>query len=190
MSAKAKRKSTGKRLRFSIFARDKFTCRYCGRQSDEIALVLDHVIPVSKGGTSDESNLVTCCVECNQGKADILIEHAAPTETDRLRMEQEMREQEMAAEFAARTNEARQRRLSSMVQFWCGLTGCNDLHRRTGMIVFRYVQDHGESVVYPWIESAYQTCAATAAGPALDVNMGRYISGIRRAVLEAKEETV
>jgi hypothetical protein len=187
---KPKRKGTGKRLRFSIFARDGFTCRYCGRQSDEIAMVLDHVIPVSKGGTSDENNLVTSCVECNQGKADVLIEHAAPTETDRLRMEQEMREQEVAAEFAARTNAARDKRLNSMVQFWCGLTGRSGVHRRTCMIVFRYVQDHGEGVAYPWIEMAYQACAATSAGDALDVNMGRYISGIRRAVKELKEESV
>jgi 5-methylcytosine-specific restriction endonuclease McrA len=38
---KAKRKNIGKRLRFSIFSRDNFSCRYCGRQSDQVPLVLE-----------------------------------------------------------------------------------------------------------------------------------------------------
>jgi hypothetical protein len=31
-SVPKKRKSTGKRLRFSVFQRDHFTCQYCGAQ--------------------------------------------------------------------------------------------------------------------------------------------------------------
>lgn len=35
---------------------------------------LDHVIPWSLGGRTDESNLVTCCWSCNYGKANFTVE--------------------------------------------------------------------------------------------------------------------
>jgi len=55
-------------LRFEVFMRDNFTCRYCGRMPPEAVLEIDHIIPRSKGGTNGIDNLVTCCRECNQGK--------------------------------------------------------------------------------------------------------------------------
>lgn len=67
------RKSTGKRQRFNIFKRDKFTCQYCGRTPPAIVLVLDHILPVSKGGETIDHNLITSCETCNQGKADGLL---------------------------------------------------------------------------------------------------------------------
>ncbi len=66
----AKRKSTGKRLRFEIFKRDGFKCAYCGRSPPDVLLVVDHVIPVAAGGTDDPLNLITACEPCNQGKSD------------------------------------------------------------------------------------------------------------------------
>lgn len=62
------RKSTGKRLRFVIFERDGFTCRYCGARPPGAALVTDHVYPAALGGPTIEGNLVTACTPCNQGK--------------------------------------------------------------------------------------------------------------------------
>ena len=35
---------------------------------------LDHVLPWSLGGRTDESNLVTCCWSCNYGKANFTLE--------------------------------------------------------------------------------------------------------------------
>jgi hypothetical protein len=59
--------------RFEILKRDKFTCRYCGRKSPEVILEVDHIFPVSKGGTNDPANLVSSCYDCNRGKgADLL----------------------------------------------------------------------------------------------------------------------
>lgn len=54
--------------RFEIFKRDKFTCQYCGKEPPAVLLELDHVIPVSQGGTDDDINLITSCFECNRGK--------------------------------------------------------------------------------------------------------------------------
>jgi 5-methylcytosine-specific restriction endonuclease McrA len=59
------------RVRFAVFERDGFACRYCGAsRTDDARLVLDHVLPVVDGGTDDETNLVTACWECNAGKSD------------------------------------------------------------------------------------------------------------------------
>jgi 5-methylcytosine-specific restriction endonuclease McrA len=56
--------------RRAIFARDSWTCQYCG--SDRGNLTIDHVIPRSKGGTSSWDNIVTCCAPCNRRKGDRL----------------------------------------------------------------------------------------------------------------------
>jgi hypothetical protein len=54
--------------RFEIFKRDKFRCQYCGCRPPAAMLEIEHVHPVSKGGTSEPWNLVTACHDCNQGK--------------------------------------------------------------------------------------------------------------------------
>lgn len=56
-------------LRYEVMSRDGFRCCLCGRTADHgVELEVDHVIPVSKGGTSDMSNLQTLCRDCNRGK--------------------------------------------------------------------------------------------------------------------------
>ena len=58
-------------LRYKIMKRDGFRCVLCGRSAnDGIKLHVDHVIPVSRGGKTEESNLRTLCEECNMGKGD------------------------------------------------------------------------------------------------------------------------
>jgi len=82
------RRSTGKRLRFEVFKRDYFTCRYCGAQPPEAVLVVDHVLPVARGGMHTLDNLITACETCNQGKAARLLGDAPPrTDADLLYME-------------------------------------------------------------------------------------------------------
>lgn len=59
------------RLRFLVLQRDGFTCRYCGHAAPDVQLEVDHIIPRSKGGGDEPSNLVTACRDCNQGKAAV-----------------------------------------------------------------------------------------------------------------------
>lgn len=65
-----KRKALKTTLRFRIFKRDGFTCQYCGSKAPDVSLEVDHIIPVSNGGSDDESNLTTACFDCNRGKSD------------------------------------------------------------------------------------------------------------------------
>lgn len=36
-------------------------------------LEVDHIIPISKGGTSDMGNLITACFDCDRGKGSDLV---------------------------------------------------------------------------------------------------------------------
>ena len=56
--------------RRAVFARDRWTCQYCGHERGN--LTVDHVIPRSKGGDSTWENIVTCCAPCNRRKGDRL----------------------------------------------------------------------------------------------------------------------
>jgi len=66
-----KRKSISTRRRFEILKRDNFTCQYCSAKPPKVPLEIDHLIPVSKGGTNSSDNLITACFECNRGKSNI-----------------------------------------------------------------------------------------------------------------------
>lgn len=70
------RKPIPRKLRFEIFRRDAFTCRYCGRRPPEVILEIDHIVPVVEGGLSELPNLITACRECNGGKGARLIQEA------------------------------------------------------------------------------------------------------------------
>lgn len=54
--------------RVNIYARDHYTCQYCGVRLGVAELTYDHVTPRSQGGRTDWANIVTCCHECNRTK--------------------------------------------------------------------------------------------------------------------------
>ncbi len=64
------RRPVSSRMRFIVFKRDKYTCRICLKSGGE--LEIDHIIPVSKGGSEMIDNLQTACYTCNRGKRDSL----------------------------------------------------------------------------------------------------------------------
>ena len=57
-----------------LFARDDYQCQYCGRRAGELkpreSHTRDHLIPMSRGGTNEWSNVVTACSSCNTRKAN------------------------------------------------------------------------------------------------------------------------
>jgi len=54
--------------RLNIYARDDFSCQYCGERPHRSELNLDHVVPRSLGGKSTWQNVVCSCLECNRRK--------------------------------------------------------------------------------------------------------------------------
>jgi hypothetical protein len=53
-------------VRAAVLVRDGGRCRKCRRA---INLEMDHIVPVSKGGKTDELNLQTLCRRCNRAKS-------------------------------------------------------------------------------------------------------------------------
>lgn len=47
-------------------------CYYCGREVGRENLTMDHIVPLSRGGTSTKGNIVACCKECNNRKKYLL----------------------------------------------------------------------------------------------------------------------
>lgn len=75
------------RARYRVMERDSFRCVLCGATaSTENPLEVDHVLPVSRGGTNEPANLRTLCLECNRGKgADLpleAVEYRQPVSSD------------------------------------------------------------------------------------------------------------
>jgi 5-methylcytosine-specific restriction endonuclease McrA len=73
--------SKRRRKRRALLLRDGAACAYCG-----LALgtglpysrpTLDHVIPVSRGGSNALTNMVLACKPCNRAKADRMPEVTA-----------------------------------------------------------------------------------------------------------------
>lgn len=51
-----------------VARRDNNTCQICGKILLDREIEIDHIIPFSRGGTSDEHNLRVTCLECNRKK--------------------------------------------------------------------------------------------------------------------------
>ena len=46
-------------------------CAYCGRTA---LLTRDHIVPKSRGGTSEKDNIILVCRCCNESKGNLLLE--------------------------------------------------------------------------------------------------------------------
>jgi 5-methylcytosine-specific restriction endonuclease McrA len=61
-----------------LFARDEYRCQFCGRRHIDLrpreCLTRDHLVPMSRGGTNDWTNVVTACSACNTRKGNHLPE--------------------------------------------------------------------------------------------------------------------
>lgn len=71
LTIKQQRKRLTETAKKNIFIRDKYECQYCGSKEE---LEIDHIIPLSKGGNNEESNLITSCHRCNTLKGEKSLE--------------------------------------------------------------------------------------------------------------------
>lgn len=56
--------------RKAIFMRDGNICQYCGSNLSKNNCTIDHVFPLSRGGTHTWRNVVACCESCNMKKGN------------------------------------------------------------------------------------------------------------------------
>ncbi len=62
--------------RRNIYEHYGYRCCYCGRKFSTENLNLDHVVPRSREGATNWSNIVTSCIPCNLRKSNRLPEEA------------------------------------------------------------------------------------------------------------------
>lgn len=61
----------GSKLRSTVIARAENRCEYCrfSQVGQEATFHIDHILPVSRGGTDDSENIALACVSCSLRKA-------------------------------------------------------------------------------------------------------------------------
>lgn len=64
------RKRLSKSIRHEVFKRNNYKCVECGATKEDIRLHIDHILPVSQGGSDELDNLQTLCETCNLGKSN------------------------------------------------------------------------------------------------------------------------
>ena len=60
------------RLRRSVVERAQDRCEYCRlpQEGQEATFHIDHIVPLSAGGVTEEANLALACVSCSLRKGD------------------------------------------------------------------------------------------------------------------------
>lgn len=68
-----------------VYERDGWTCQHCGNQGGDYGdheLHAHHVVPKSRGGNHELSNLITLCGACHNAAHDHYIPHETPSARD------------------------------------------------------------------------------------------------------------
>ena len=60
-----------------ILLKSSGKCAHCGKPLTVKSATVDHAIPISKGGTNDDDNLVALCLDCNNDKFDAIVDPVA-----------------------------------------------------------------------------------------------------------------
>lgn len=71
---KIERKPFSKKEKEKILSKTNHKCAHCGKVLDTNTMTIEHIYPVSKGGTNDEYNILALCEKCNMNKLDNLYE--------------------------------------------------------------------------------------------------------------------
>ena len=58
------------KTKIRVVRRDNHTCQECSKHLKDDEVEFDHIIPVSKGGSSEEHNIRLTCYDCNRDKTD------------------------------------------------------------------------------------------------------------------------
>lgn len=155
----ANRKTITKKIRFEIFKRDSFTCQYCGETAPNVLLEVDHIEPVSKGGTNEIINLITSCRDCNRGKGKTKLSENAVVnkQIEQLRIINERREQlKLMVEWKSELDSIVDDELGHIKDLFNKKTGFL-FSRKTNIDVKKLISKYGFNKVYDALEiSIYQ----------------------------------
>lgn len=174
-------------LRWSVFSRDGFTCRYCGAQAGQegVELAVDHVVSVAEGGDDRIDNLATSCRKCNGGKGAKSLK-AAPTSDEvvaRIHKTTSTLHEQAAAISAS--IQARRRLDQLAVNLKCEDYGVEKCHFEKGEAahITKLCQSYGADQVLDWYK--------IAAGKGVKEHSSiRYVYGIVRNIRKQEEDSL
>lgn len=52
----------------ALKAKCGYKCQHCGKKEPQVKLTRDHIVPISRGGSNDISNIQPLCKKCNSSK--------------------------------------------------------------------------------------------------------------------------
>jgi hypothetical protein len=58
------------KVKIRVVRRDNYTCQHCSMHLKDDEVEFDHIIPISRGGSSEEQNIRLTCFDCNRDKSD------------------------------------------------------------------------------------------------------------------------
>lgn len=154
-----KRIPISKKIRFEIFKRDSFKCQYCGQSAPDVLLNVDHINPVSKGGNNDLLNLVTACVECNQGKKATLISDKSVIKKQRKQIEdlnEKMEQMKMMLEWRDGLAKLQDNEIEHCIKYWKEESGFG-LSEIGEKKISRYIKKYGLCEVLESMDIAIDT---------------------------------
>lgn len=174
-----KRKNISQSIRWQVFARDGFRCRYCGRQAGEpgVALHADHLVSVADGGTDAMDNLVTACQSCNSGKSARSLDQAPGSSEAVANAEQRatsLREQADALKAQKDAEERLRQEMINLIasQYRVESFSMSDTNLKQLIGISRR---HGAGAAADWIGQAAKRGVKTT-------QLARYIFGIIRNI--------
>jgi len=178
------RKAISGSVRWQIFARDNFRCRYCGAQAGEPGVILhvDHVVSVVDGGTNAYDNLLTACQRCNNGKWARSLDHVPGSEEAIKAAERETASLKQQADAIAESIEARDELEQEVINLVCHVYGAKTFQMcdRNIKQLTLLVQRHGHSLVEEWLLASFTRHVPTS-------RCVKYIHGIIRILRERGE---
>lgn len=147
----AARKAISKKVRFEVFKRDSFKCQYCGKSAPEVILEIDHIKPVSKGGTNDMTNLVAACSACNNGKRANLLDDNTVIEKQKAQLDElnKRREQlEMMLQWKEELLDLSKKECDYISEKWFEFTQGYDIDAAQEKELKQLIKKHGFNTVY------------------------------------------
>ena len=176
------RKAVKKSVRFATFERDDYKCRYCGKQPPAVTLVIDHIVPVSRGGTNNIDNLAVSCEDCNNGKGAVELETSCPSNT--LGDAQCEREQIRDSQHLQNMVEARANARNALVSHMKEMFGKEEILRDSIAFMVSISNQYGPSVALSWLDRAASKHATDAEGADIEVECMKYVGGCARITRE------
>lgn len=176
------------RTRFEVLKRDGFKCRYCGRTSMSVVLHVDHVVPVSGGGSDEPINLIAACADCNLGKSNVSLEDSRLAE--RANGDELVEHAAQVRDYLERVKELQAAKeevymwLSQTYEEHIGEPPLVDLHKRWRAIL----DQHSIESVVAAIEATGRKFRTAYKGRNSGINQMRYLYGVLRKLREEPPE--